>query len=306
MQKTRSVLRFNCPVRFQDRWQGHLAAIEVDADWEVLNVVIARRGLLGSSSVRLPFSVVSDWSSSLLALDCTSEEAFARQIPPNAAPARTLSPRTPVAAPGARLTGALAERASRRVTHLLIARGLVGASHLVPREQVSLEGDAVKLTAPLGDLPLYRSDEDLVQMVRQALSALPYLTGDDRRALQVEAADGVVVLRGNVRTPQGKLWALQAAQSVDGALSVQDQVIDDPHLEIAIGQALERAGLFHGARIYVRSNLGDVTLYGFVPSLAYIEEVLRTVHRVPGVRSVTSRLEIEVPAAAAGAGAAGA
>lgn len=299
MERKRAPLRLNCSVRFQDRWQGRLSAVEIDPEGEVLNVTVTRGSILRSTSARLPFSAVSEWSDTMLAFNCTSDEAFGRQIPPVAAPTRSLSPSVPVSAPGARLVGLLVERTSRRATHFLIARGVVGQSRLVPREQVSLEGDVIRLAAPLDQMPVYRSDDELVERVRQALVALPYLTGDDRRGLQVEAVDGVIVLRGNVRTPHAKMWAAQAARSVDGALEVRDEVIDDPHLEIDVGFALERAGLFHDARVYVRANAGEVTLYGFVPSPAYAEEVVRVASRVPGVRAVVSRMEVEPPAQAA-------
>src|SRR4030067_487890 len=41
MQSSRPLLRLGCPVRFRDRWQGRLAAFEIDEDWLVLNVVVS-------------------------------------------------------------------------------------------------------------------------------------------------------------------------------------------------------------------------------------------------------------------------
>src|SRR5437899_8012075 len=102
-------LFLGCPVRFQERWSGRLAGLEVTEDWEVLNVTI-ERGLVRKSNVRLPLSAATSWSAEYLAFDGTSSEAaFAREVPPVAAPARPISAETPVAMTGVRLAGVIIE-----------------------------------------------------------------------------------------------------------------------------------------------------------------------------------------------------
>src|SRR3989304_399938 len=109
MQSSRPLLRLGCPVRFRDRWQGRLAAFEIDEDWLVLNVVISR-GLLRPVEVRLPFSIADAWDEAALSLDCTSDQAFGRELPPVAAPAMPLSAHTPVSPAAARLAAGRARR----------------------------------------------------------------------------------------------------------------------------------------------------------------------------------------------------
>lgn len=290
MQKTRSPLLLGCPVRFHDRWLGRLTAFDLDEAWEVINVVISR-GLLRKTSVKLPFSAVSRWEDSSLAVDTTSYEAFARALPPLAVPARTLSRGTAVDRPGIQLVGALVKHGSRRATHLLLAHGST-EPRLAAREHVSLAADVIHLGVRFEDLPIYRSDEDLLLRIRHALASQPYLTPENRRHITVEVADGTVTLAGNVSTPQARLRAVQAAASVDGILNLRDQLKDDIHLEIEIGRVLEQAHLFHQAQIYIHSHLGEVTLYGFAPSTAVAEEIARVVSGVPGVRSVIPRMEV--------------
>jgi len=292
MQSARSALRLGCPVRFRDRWQGRLAALEIDDQWLVLNLVLSR-GIFRPLDVKLPFSAASHWDDDSLSLDCTSEEAFGRQVPPVPVPPRPLSARTPLSARDARLAGALVHRASRRASHLLLSWGLFAPGRrMVPVQDVTLEGGVISLAAQTDALPIYRPDSELAEAVRGALAAHRYLTADDRRTLNVEVLDEVAHLSGNVRTPQAKAYVYQAAASVPGVTAVVDTVADDRQLEIDVGRALDAAGLFRYARIYVRSALGDVTLGGFVRAEAVTPDIMKVASGVPGVRSVASGMEV--------------
>lgn len=293
MQSARSALRLGCPVRFRDRWQGRVTALEIDDEWLVLNLVLSR-GIFRHAEVKLPFSTASQWDDGHLSLDCRSEEAFGRQIPPVAVPPRPLSVRTPLSTPDARLAGALVERASRRASHLLLSRGLFASEQrLVHVEDVALEGGAIRLAVQVEALPIYRPDPELAGAVRDALAAHRYLTADDRRALNLEVVDGKVHMSGNVRTPQAKAYVHAAAAFVPGIVAVNDSVADDPRLEIDVGRALDAAGLSRHGRIYVRSALGELTISGFVRTQAVTPDIVKVASGVPGVRSVTTRLEVE-------------
>src|SRR3990172_5482851 len=150
MQSNRSLLRLGCPVRFRDRWQGRLVWFEVDESWLVLNVVVSR-GIFRATEVKLPFSTATAWEDGVLSLDCTSDEAFGREVAPVAAPAMPLSARTPVSAADVRLAGALVERASRRVSRLVLGAGLLGAeTRAVDVGEVTLERGAVHLNVQPG------------------------------------------------------------------------------------------------------------------------------------------------------------
>jgi osmotically-inducible protein OsmY len=271
-----------------------MAAFEVDEQWLVVNLVISR-GIFRPTEVKLPFSTASDWDDDAVSLDCTSDEAFGRQIPPLAVPAMPLSAGTPLSAREAALLGALVERASRRASHLLISRRLLASDkRMIPVADIALEGGVVRVAAQAETLPAYRRDPDLLQAVRDALAAHRYLTGDDRRGLSVEVVDGTAYLSGNVRTFQAEAYVLEAASSVPGLTAVQGDVINDRQLEIDVGLALDAAGLFrNNARIYVRAALGDVTLSGFLTAAAAVPDIVSVVEGVPGVRAVENRMEVE-------------
>ena len=293
MQTTRSALRLGRPIRFRDRWQGRLAAFEVDEQWLVVNLAISR-GIFRPTEIKLPFSITSDWDDDGLTLDCTSGEAFGREIPPLAVPAMPLSAGTPLSVSDAKLLGALVERGSRRASHLLISRGLLASDQrMVPVADVALEGGVVRVAAQSGALLVYRRGSDLLVAVREALAAHPYLTADDRRGLNVEVADGEVYISGNVRTSQAEVYVYEAASAVSGIAAVHGAHVNDRQLEIDVGRALDAAGLFRYGRIYVRAALGEVTLGGFLTTAAVVPDILRVTEGVPGVRAVANGMEVE-------------
>ena len=298
MQSARPPLRLGCPVRFRDRWQGRLLWFEVDESWLVVNIVVAR-GLFRPTEVKLPFSIATAWDDGSLSLDCTSDQAFGREVPPVAAPAMPLSARTPVSA-GVRLAGALVSRDARRATRLLLASGPGGRNiRAADVREVSLERGTVQLRVQPSTLPGYRPDAELVLSVRDALAAHPHLTADDRRALDVEVADGLAYVSGNVRTPRAAASVHEAAAAVPGVVEVRSAVVDDRSLETAVGRALDAAGLFRHGRLYVRAALGVITAGGYISSGGHARDVVKAATAVPGVRSVADLMEVAPPAPAA-------
>ena len=301
MQTTRPFLRLGCPVRFRDRWQGRLLWFEVDERWLVINIAV-KRGLFRPTEVKLPFSIAAAWDDNALSLDCTSDQAFGREIPPLAAPAMPFSSRTPVSA-AVRLAGALVTRESRQVSRLLLAAGPLGRDiRAVDVQGFTLERGAVHLHAQFDTLPVYRPDAELIQAVRDALAAHPHLTADDRRALTADVADGVAYLSGNVRTPRAAAAVRDAAAAVSGVVEVRSVVADDRTLEVAVGRALDAAGMFRQGRLYVRAALGEVTVGGYMP-FAAARDIVKAVAAVPGVRSVVERTEVPPPMPSAAAAA---
>ena len=51
-------LRLGSRVCFEDRWQGHVSALDVTEDWEVLNLTVSSGVLFFQQSVKLPMSAV--------------------------------------------------------------------------------------------------------------------------------------------------------------------------------------------------------------------------------------------------------
>ena len=143
-ESTRPVpLRFGCPVQFRDRWQGTLGGAEVAEDWEVLNLVLERGIWRWANRVKLAFTASPRWSYDSVMLDCTSRQAFAREIPPVAVRARLLSGATPLSLPDARLIGLLVEPDRRRATDVIIHRG--GEKYRFSAAASSFDGNTLRL-----------------------------------------------------------------------------------------------------------------------------------------------------------------
>ncbi|HUF52741.1 MAG TPA: BON domain-containing protein [Dehalococcoidia bacterium] len=284
-----SALRLGSPVRFEDRWHGSIAAIEITEDWEVVNVVVESGILFWQASVRLPFSTATAWNDSHLAMACTSGAAFRHEVPPLAVPSRPVGRETPLSI-SARFAGVLVSALDRQVKEVIISRS-VGAMNRVPVTDASFEAKILRIGALPETLPRYSSDTVIDAEIRRLIRDDRGLTGDDKRGLRISVAGGAVTVGGNARVPNAIERAAQLVSRIPGVTSVTAEAVDDLTLETNIGLAIDRSGLSHHADVYARSSIGVVTLFGYVPNAAADDDIIRAVVAVPGVREVISRLE---------------
>jgi hypothetical protein len=120
--------------------------------------------VLRPTTVKLPFEAAS-WSAEHVAFaEATSTQAFAREVPPVAAPARPLSGGASVSRPGMKLAGALVESVSRRAVEVLLTRG--GRAYRVPVEQVTFSGKDLIVGGQADALVPFYSDQELEANVR--------------------------------------------------------------------------------------------------------------------------------------------
>jgi osmotically-inducible protein OsmY len=284
-------IRLGSRVCFDDRWQGRVSSLEVDESWGVLNIGVSSGFLFARSSVRLPFSAVSNWSDDSVRIAANSFQAFTRQIPPVAAPARPLDDSTPISHPGTKVAGLVVRHSDRRVIEVLVSRG-IGGLFRVPVKDVSFSGKTLTIGVESALLVAYRPDAEIHERVHETIAEDAHITPDDKRSVHADVEDGIVTLRGNVRVNTTRDYIAALATDMPGVVEVRDEITDDFQLEAVIGQALDTSGIQREAQVYVRSNLGDVALFGYVPSQRMAEDVTRTVVRVPGVRNVTSHLQV--------------
>ena len=291
-----SALRLGSRARFQDRWSGRISAIEVTEDWEAVNAVVEGGFLLWRSSVRLPLSAVSDWSDDSVTFTCTSRQAFGHEVPPVAVPSRPIASDTPVSAPSVSIAGALIDQGDRKVQEIILSRGIAGYVR-IPVTNVVFEGKTLALAAQPEALPQYRPDDEIDRSIHRAIRGDDGLTADDKRGLHFAVEGGVVTMAGNARVENARGRAIEIVGAISGVTRVNDTSHDDLNLETAIGLALDGAGVGRHSKIYARSSLGKLQLYGYVPSGAARDEAVRVAAGVAGVREVASRLEVQ-PAAA--------
>ena len=290
-----SALRLGSRARFQDRWSGRISAIEVTEDWEAVNTVVESGFLLWRSSVRLPLSAVSDWTDDTVTFTCTSRQAFGHEVPPVAVPSRPIASDTPVSAPNVSIAGALINQGDRQVQEIILSRR---AGHLrIPVTDVVFEGKTLALSAQPEALQRYRPDDAIGRSIHRAIRNDNGLTADEKRGLHFAVEGGVVTMSGNARVENARQRAIEIVGAIRGVTRVDDASHDDLNLETAVGLALDGAGVGRHSEIYARSSLGNLKLYGYVPSGAARDDAVRVAAAVAGVLEVTSRLEVQ-PAAA--------
>jgi osmotically-inducible protein OsmY len=149
----------------------------------------------------------------------------------------------------------------------------------------------------MSDPPIYdghnTTDEDLIEAVRDALDQYTpiHIWGD---GVQIDARGRTVTLSGVTRSRSAKETAGRIAQSVKGVSTVDNRLVVDPDVELAIAQALaadpRTRGAFPG--ILVGVVFGITFLKGTVPTAemkAAAEEIAR---KIPGVKSVSNELAI--------------
>lgn len=138
-------------------------------------------------------------------------------------------------------------------------------------------------------------DEMLARSVRDALWRSEPIRALDLDSLQVEARDGIVVLRGIVASEAHSFAAVQLARGVPGVKEVVNQLRTDEDLErrIAVALASDPAARRHRTAVNVVG--GVAYLYGVVPTEEEAEAIRKVAANVAGLVGVESRLQVVPP-----------
>jgi osmotically-inducible protein OsmY len=210
-------------------------------------------------------------------------------------PSRPIANDTPVAPSDVKIAGALIDQGDRQVQEIILSRR---AGHVrIPVSDVVFEGRTLSLSAQPETLPRYRPDYEISRSIHRAIRNDAGLTADEKRGLHFAVEGGVVTMSGNARVENARERAIEIVDAISGVTMVNDASHDDLSLETAVGLALDGAGVGRHSEIYARSSLGQLQLYGYVPSPAARDDAVRVAAAVAGVRDVTSKLEVQ-PAAA--------
>ena len=134
-------------------------------------------------------------------------------------------------------------------------------------------------------------DEALIMAVRDALASyVPIrILGD---SVELDARDGTVVLSGIVQSHTSRETAGQIVSKVPGVKAVENKLVVDAEVELAVAQALaadpRTRVAFPG--ILVGVVFGVVYLKGQVASAEIKTAANQVASKVPGVRSVSNEL----------------
>jgi osmotically-inducible protein OsmY len=135
------------------------------------------------------------------------------------------------------------------------------------------------------------NDEVLINAVRDALNKYDpaRIWGDD---VKIDARGGTVTLSGIVRSQTTKETAGKMASQVNGVSAVQNNLMADADLEMAVAQALAADPRTHPAfpGVLVGVVFGVVYLKGMVKTPEIKAAIGQVAAQVPGVRTVSNEV----------------
>lgn len=200
--------------------------------------------------------------------------------------------------PAGKVARVLVDNATGRATHIVIRKGsLRPRDVIVPLEWVArFYPERLELgisRSELDRLPEYRPDEELREAIDRALWQDDSLRIEvlEQDALITQVQDGIVTLRGHIRSQAQRRRMQALIHQVPGVLGVEDQTVADDELEVAVATALAQDSRTRGQLIRVRARLGYVNLLGEVPDAAVRVAAEEVAARVPGVRAVMNFLQ---------------
>lgn len=141
-------------------------------------------------------------------------------------------------------------------------------------------------------LPVYRPSSEAQRRASTALAEIDDSAGRVFGDVTVSLEEGVAHLRGFVQLPIEREEAERAVRSAKGVLEVQNSIITDWDLRIAVASALANECITHQGLVTVKSRHGKVSLLGHLPSRKLVERSIDIATHTEGVRSVSSHLEV--------------
>jgi hypothetical protein len=100
---------------------------------------------------------------------------------------------------------------------------------------------------------------------------------------------GVMEVSGPTQSRLIKKMVLQALRDIPGIQDIEDHIVTDPDLELAIAWGLahdDRTKDLPPGKIFIRSQMGVITIFGNLPQGFLQHEIVDVVANVNGVRDV--------------------
>jgi osmotically-inducible protein OsmY len=142
-----------------------------------------------------------------------------------------------------------------------------------------------------------KTDTEIAEAV---LNALKWHTAVQEEKIKINVEDGIVKLEGEVEWEYQRTNAKTAIENLSGVRSVINLInvkpkITSTDIKQKINAAFHRSATIDAGKVTVEVEGSKVTLSGKVRSFVEKEDAERAAWAAPGVISVVSKLEIEVP-----------
>ena len=177
----------------------------------------------------------------------------------------------------------------RRVTHV-IARGQRAGPVLLPvsgSDELSAEGLRMAAADAEERRPVdYRRDEEIEGDLLDALQRSAGLPEVDLNEVRVSAAEGVVRLEGNTRSPDVNREVERSARSVRGCVAVENRLFSDWEIDLDAASRISRYAPSLLDRVVVKSQFGVLHLEGDVHDEDERQAVTQAVRATPGILGV--------------------
>jgi osmotically-inducible protein OsmY len=183
-------------------------------------------------------------------------------------------------------------------SHIALAVGKFFTQHyLVPAGSIAaVEDGAILIDSSrrglLRKTPRYHTDKVLVGRVARTLTSYGPFRVIQGIEIDVTAADGTATLAGTVPSYTIKQTAGQLAGCVAGVIGVDNRLVCDSDLELAVARALSVNPLTRAGRVQVRSSQGAIVLEGTLGSPEARAAAGQLTLNIPGVKRVIDRLSV--------------
>lgn len=294
-------------VASSDAWVGSLTGVLVALDTNLATHLIVKRGLLFSTRFVVSISNFDHYDEEGIYLNLPIAEFLGLpklrrgDVEPNLA-AKTENTAIHLADGGKlQLKGLRFTAENHLLTHFVVVHPKRGNLLLPLETATEFNSRRVKVsiveTALMG-LPAHRLDSSIEADLSEALYQSDEIPQVDLNEIRVEVVDGVIQLRGSVRTPLVIDETEKLARAIKGCVAVNNQLVSDWEIGLAIASYISRKLPGLSDSVIANTRFGKVSLEGSVSSDEDRDAIIQGVKSITGVKEIDDLTEVRVPVAA--------